>query len=289
MITETLTPPSITAFASENTAAQVLIVDDENTEAYSTSKVVQRLGCQVVTAATAQEALVLLAEQPFDVMLIDIRLPDLSGLELLTRIKAHDSDAVVILTARFATISGVIDALRQGAADYLIKPVESQDIRRSVLLGIQKSRELKRRRTLLNTIQLNARELTTDIVRPARNVPLVAATQTPSPAQTVRIGAVTLYPGRYQIGAGSQMIPMTPTEFDLLMYLASHRGRVISCQELVREVRGYMADESEAREVIRPHVCNLRRKLQTLGEDEEQIVNVRGVGYSLAQREKEII
>jgi DNA-binding response OmpR family regulator len=81
-----------------------------------------------------------------------------------------------------------------------------------------------------------------------------------------------------------RQIDLTPTEFDLLLYLAAHRGRVVPCHELVREVRGYAVDETEAREVIRPHVSNLRRKLKSAGQNADIIVNVRGIGYRLSER-----
>ena len=98
------------------------------------------------------------------------------------------------------------------------------------------------------------------------------------------LGPLTIYPGRYQISVEDQPIDLTPTEFDLLLYLAAHRGRVVSCHELVREVRGYTVDEAEAREVIRPHVSNLRRKLKQAGQDADLIVNVRGIGYRLSEQ-----
>jgi DNA-binding response OmpR family regulator len=95
------------------------------------------------------------------------------------------------------------------------------------------------------------------------------------------LGPLTIHPGRYQIAVGDRPIDLTPTEFDLLLYLAAHRGRVVSCHELVREVRGYTVDEAEAREVIRPHVSNLRRKLG-LGENGlPEIRSIRGAGYVL--------
>ncbi len=98
------------------------------------------------------------------------------------------------------------------------------------------------------------------------------------------LGPLTIYPGRYQISVGGQEIDLTPTEFDLLLYLAVHRGRVVPCHELVREVRGYTIDEPEAREVIRPHISNLRRKLKQSGQNPNLIVNVRGIGYRLSDQ-----
>src|SRR5258706_14805507 len=101
------------------------------------------------------------------------------------------------------------------------------------------------------------------------------------------LGPLTIYPGRYQISVGDQPIDLTPTEFDLLLYLAAHRGRVVSCHELVREVRGYAVDEAEAREVIRPHVSNLRRKLKQTGKDADLIVKVHRIGHSLSETGEE--
>jgi DNA-binding response OmpR family regulator len=100
---------------------------------------------------------------------------------------------------------------------------------------------------------------------------------------TICSGPLTIFPGRYQIQVGDKSLNLTPTEFDLLLYLAAHRGRVVPCYELVREVRGYTVDESEAREVIRPHISNLRRKLEKAGQDPDLIVNVRGIGYRLSE------
>ena len=69
----------------------------------------------------------------------------------------------------------------------------------------------------------------------------------------------------------------------VLLYLAAHRGRVVPCYELVREVRNYVAEEAEAREVIRPHISNLRRKLEKAGQNPDLIMNVRGLGYRLSE------
>jgi len=104
------------------------------------------------------------------------------------------------------------------------------------------------------------------------------------PVVSMQIGSLTVYPGRYQIAVGDQPIDLTPTEFELLMYLGAHSGRVVPCHELVREVRSYAVDEAEAREVIRPHVSNLRRKLKSAGQNPDLIVNVRGLGYRMNDR-----
>lgn len=277
---------------SEN--ASVLVVDDEAAIRYSVSKTLQRVGYTVREAVSGEDALEIIRTEPFDVVLTDIRMPPgLDGVELIRRIKDTDPDTIVILMTAYPSLPTAVEGLRLGAHDYLIKPSSSQDIRQSVARGVERSRNLKRRRALLEAIRTNVSELSrtaSDPVPPARD--LLALDSSPSAeivgestvGNVIRLGPLTIYPGRYQISVDEHPIDLTPTEFDLLLYLAAHRGRVVSCHELVREVRGYAVDEAEAREVIRPHVSNLRRKLKQAGQDEDLITNVRGIGYRLSEQ-----
>lgn len=279
---------------SNNELAHVLVVDDEGAIRYSVSKTLQRVGYTVNEAASGEEALEAMKKDRYDVVLTDIRMPGLTGVELLKRIKEVAPDAIVILMTGYASLGTAVEALRLGAHDYLIKPSSSQDIRQSVARGVERARNLKRRRALLDAIRSNVSELTrtdADVVKnifddadfddepPKVDEPVVEPIST-----NMTLGPLTIYPGRYQIAVDNQPIDLTPTEFDLLLYLAAHRGRVVSCHELVREVRGYTVDEAEAREVIRPHVSNLRRKLKQAGQDADLIVNVRGIGYRLSEQ-----
>jgi DNA-binding response OmpR family regulator len=279
---------------SVNENSHVLVVDDEGAIRYSVSKTLQRVGYNVNEAASGEEALDIMKKQRYDVVLTDIRMPGLTGVELLRKIKEIAPDAIVILMTGYASLGTAVEALRLGAHDYLIKPSSSQDIRQSVARGIERARNLKRRRALLDSIRSNVSELTRADVDVVKSVfefdadedepPRVEEPITEQMNSNMTLGPLTIYPGRYQISVGDQPIDLTPTEFDLLLYLAAHRGRVVSCHELVREVRGYTVDEAEAREVIRPHVSNLRRKLKQAGQDADLIVNVRGIGYRLSEQ-----
>ncbi|GAB4570789.1 MAG: response regulator transcription factor [Anaerolineae bacterium] len=270
--------------------AHVLVVDDESAIRYSITKTLQRVGYQVDSAASGEEALEMMGQQRYDVILTDIRMPGISGVELLARVKEEAPDAIVILLTGYASLDTAVESLRLGAHDYLIKPSSSQDIRDSVARGIERAHNLKRRRALLDAIQNSVEELANvsePAVRPretraAAAQPRESATPIATPVNTMTLGPLTIFPGRYQIAVGDKPIDLTPTEFDLLLYLAVHRGRVVPCHELVREVRGYSIDEPEAREVIRPHISNLRRKLKQAGQNPNLVVNVRGIGYRLA-------
>jgi DNA-binding response OmpR family regulator len=275
-----------TPINSEPESAHVLVVDDEGAIRYSISKTLQRVGYQVSAAASGEEALDMMADQNFDVVLTDIRMPGLTGVELLARIKEKAPDAIVILMTGYASLGTAVESLRLGAHDYLIKPSSSQDIRQSVARGLERARNLQRRRQLLEAIQSNVKELTGGVLDSNHRLAALAnrsSAPVQAPVQTMTLGPLTIFPGRYQIQVGDKSLNLTPTEFDLLLYLAAHRGRVVPCYELVREVRGYTVDEAEAREVIRPHISNLRRKLEKAGQDPDLIVNVRGIGYRLSE------
>src|SRR5215831_16355914 len=149
-----------TAPGPDPKSAHVLVVDDEGAIRYSISKTLQRVGYQVSAAASGEEALEMLEEQVFDVVLTDIRMPGLTGVELLAKIKEKAPDAIVILMTGYASLGTAVESLRLGAHDYLIKPSSSQDIRTSVARGLERARNLHRRRLLLDAIQTNIKELT---------------------------------------------------------------------------------------------------------------------------------
>jgi DNA-binding response OmpR family regulator len=277
-----------------------LIVDDEVANRYSISKSLQKVGLMTSEAGNADEALEMLTEGEYDVVLTDIKMPgSMDGVELLRHIRTESPDAVVILMTGYASLPSAVEALRLGAHDYFIKPGSMHDLRNAVQRGVERARTQRRRKLLMDSIQHNLEELTRDgAVRAEVGQAALAgvgagagggmggrwAEPEAQVTATVRLGALTVFPGSYQISTGERAVDLTPTEFDLLMYLGTNSGRVVPCHELVREVRSYAVDEAEAREVIRPHISNLRRKLKAAGQNPDLIVNVRGLGYRLNDR-----
>src|SRR5690606_25662025 len=140
--------------------AYVLVVDDEGAIRYSITKTLQRVGYHVEAAASGEEALEMMKNQNYDVVLTDIRMPGLTGVELLRRIKEEAPDAVVILLTGYASLETAIESLRLGAHDYLVKPSSSQDIRTSVAQGVERAHNLRNRRALLRSIRDNVEQLT---------------------------------------------------------------------------------------------------------------------------------
>ncbi len=272
---------------------RLLLVDHDGVNRYTVGKTLQRIGYMVKDVNSGEAALERYARSDFDLVLSEIDLPGISGIELLQAIRQQSPDAIVLLMTERATVETAIQALRYGAYDYLIKPCASEVILETVERGVNTARRMMRRRRLLDAIERTVSELTREV-----SDPVGAADQALELGGTmnresllprgsrISLGPLTVLPGKYQIESDAQSIGLTPTEFDLLLYLAAHSSRVLTCQELVREVRGYDAQEAEAREVIRPHVSNLRRKLKRLS-DIELIVNVRGIGYRLGELSEE--
>ena len=269
---------------------RLLLVDDDGVNRYTVSKALQRVGYVVSEVASAEAALERYGTGDFDLVLAEVNLPGGDGLALLRTLKERAPDAIVILLAENPEVEMVVQALRFGAEDFLIKPISSDEIRESVERGMAAARSLRRRRRLLDAIERTvsdlSREVSDNSTAPMPDIAeadgLARRSVSAQRGSAISLGPLSVLPGKYQIVAGEASVSLTPTEFDLLLYLAAHRGRVIACSELVREVRGYQSDETEAREVIRPHVSNLRRKLRGLG-DIDLIVNVRGVGYRLGE------
>ena len=105
-----------------------------------------------------------------------------------------------------------------------------------------------------------------------------------SAAQVLTFRELTINSVEHTVTFGDQPIDLTPTEFDILFCLMRNGGRVLSCQELVRQVQGYELDERDARYLIRPHITRLRQKLVVEPGAPEYIHNVRGIGYLFERR-----
>jgi DNA-binding response OmpR family regulator len=262
--------------------ARILIVDDEEAVRASLCEALAQEGRIIEEAASGQEALDVLSLSPFELVLTDIRMDEVSGLDLLARIKDRWPDTVVILLTGHASLDSAIQALRRGAHDYLIKPASIHEVRSSVREGLDKRQEAIRRRDLLTRLREDILELSREpgeeAVPSHATEPLPEVEEGPPPGQ-VTVGELTVDKARYTVAVTGTPVPLTSTEFRLLVYLLDHRGCLVRYQELVEKVQGYECDLYEAKQLIIPHVSNLRRKLRTKADGANLIENVRGIGY----------
>lgn len=249
----------------------VLVVDDEEAARQSLADILRLEGYQVKTAPNGEAAIKALEAQDFDVMLLDLKMPGMGGLEVLKVVSTQAPDLRVVLLTAHGTLDSAIAALREGAHDYLLKPAAPNEILSSVAAALEEKAEAERKQRLLGQIEASVRQLkNTD------------GTETPAPIEgsmvTLGLG-IKVDLERREIWTGEQKVSLTPSEGKLMRVLIENQGRVLSHRELVSLVQGYQTTDWEAPEILRPLVSRLRRKLATFPGGDKWIVNVRGTGY----------
>ncbi len=252
---------------------EILLVEDEPGLRFFLHQSLEEAGHPVSTAAAGEEALSLLQEHSFAVALVDLRLPDISGLKLAQRIQESSPDTVVIILTAHGTMESAIEALRQEVYDYLLKPVSLGKLRASVEQALLRYRRQRQQRELVQQMEETSR-LLRQVLGEEAGTPSVAASPTLHQA-----GDLVLDEKGYTAWWKGQPLSLTSTEFALLAMLAREPGTVVSCAELVQQIHGYEAPEPYARDLIKPHVYRLRQKIEADESCPQHLLNVRGRGY----------
>jgi len=259
----------------------ILIIDDEASLRQTMARILQRAGYEVTTAANAKEGLALVSEQPFDLLYLDIRMPDMSGLELLTTIHVKIPELPIILFTAQPDVNSAVEALRRGATDYLLKPLNPQTVidRTQTILDYQENerrkRELQRQIDALQT-ELNLLEnqrAEADVSSPQQ----VSATDD----RFLKRGSLTLDLHTRYVMLNEQVINLPPTSFDYLLVLARHTPNVVDYKTLVSEAQGYETNTREAQELTKWHIHHIRQAIEPDSRNPIHVINVRGTGYRL--------
>jgi DNA-binding response OmpR family regulator len=253
--------------------ARILVVDDEAAIRRTLTQLFTRMGYQAAEAASGQEALEQIAAQRFDLVILDIRMPDMDGTEVLKAARPTASNTVFILLTAHGTLDSAIVAIRHGAFDYLVKPSPVQEIARAVEAGLA---ERQRRLSREEPVALLERALTSLKVAGERQG-TISSTERFLQAHDVTVDTLR----RLAVVRG-QPVNLTPTEFEILTYLMRHQDRIVSCREIVAHVHGYELDERDARPLLRAHIHRLRRKLERTPDAPSLIRTVRGSGYLIS-------
>ena len=256
--------------------ARLLIVDDEKAMRLSLSEIFRMRGAQVATAADGREAVELLNEHDFDLMLLDLKMPGMSGMQVLEVAQKVRPGTVVILLTAFATLDSAIAALRRGAHDYLLKPCEPRALIAGVERGLAKRGEFRRRQSLVGLMEQTVSALKT--------APTASPVPTPPPPggeELLGAADLTIDLKKRLALMGNQTLTLSPTEFNVLVHFVRNPDRAITCSELVREGLRYESTEQEARPVIRVHIHRLRQKIEADPDNPKKLVTVRAAGYML--------
>lgn len=249
---------------------KILVVDDEETTRRSLADILRLEGMQVKTAACGEAAVEALQQETFDLILLDLKMPGMDGLDVLRIANKLVPETQVILLTAHGSLESAIAALRLGAHDYLLKPASPTQIIRSVNSGLSRRAEQLRKRNLLEQLEASVQQL--------KDIGQEQNAKTKSGVYEIGSGVVANL-DRRQIESGDQKVTLTPTEGKLLRILLENRKRVFTHRELVYLVQGYETTDWEAPEVLRPLISRLRRKLSVFPSGNKWIANVRGTGY----------
>jgi DNA-binding response OmpR family regulator len=254
---------------------KLLVVDDEHGVRASLREILEQEGHEVTTAASGQEALVALGREPFDLILVDLKMEGMDGLEVMAEAKRMMPDTVVIMLTAYGTLDSAVGALREGAHDYLLKPCSVGEIVASVETGLAKHQQAVHRRELVTDIENSVRQLRTSDLPPRPHA------EGPSLGRYVRTRHLVLDREKQIVVAAGQPLSLTPTEFKLLACLMDNVNRTLGFGDMAREALDYECTEQEARRTLKTHLWRLRKKLRSSIGDDSFIVNVRGKGYML--------
>jgi two-component system, OmpR family, response regulator RegX3 len=224
-------------------SARILVVEDEPAIAEAVSYALTDAGYDVDAVGDGDDAVAAARARSYDLMILDLLLPGMQGVDVCRTLRAESDLPIVMLTARDAEVDRVV-GLEVGADDYVTKPFSVAELV-SRVRALLRRRELDRSRT----------------------------------AVVQKVGGLHIDVTRHSASIDGKPLPLTRSEFRLVTLLASEPGRVFTRDELVRHL--WESDFVGDRRAIDVHVSNLRRKLEAEPRHPQRLVTVRGVGYKL--------
>ena len=253
--------------------ARILIVEDEEKIARFVTLELEHEGYQVEHASDGRTAVDLALERDYDLILLDVLLPQLNGMEVLRRVRKHKDVPVIMVTARDAVMDKVA-GLDAGADDYLTKPFAIEELFARIRVALKRS-EAARAASGVGGVE--AGEGATGAGTAATSPAGDSAKTSAAPSPTARaVGSVALDPDRREVTVGGSPIALTAREFDVLALLMAYAGTVLTRERIAHEALGYdyVGDTNN----VDVHIAHLRAKIEDAG-GARIIQTVRGVGY----------
>ena len=220
-------------------STRILVVDDDTALSEMIGIMLEGDGYTPTFCADGAEALEAFQRVDPDLVLLDLMLPGMDGIEVCRRIRAESDTPIIMLTARSDT-QDVVAGLDAGADDYVPKPFKSKELLARVRTRLRRQTE-------------------------------------PGPSEHVRVGDLDIDVAGHQVRRGAAQIALTPLEFDLVVTLARQPWKVFTREELLEQVWGYQ--HAADTRLVNVHVQRLRAKIERDPEHPEIVLTVRGVGY----------
>lgn len=257
----------------ENNAASILIVDDESGILYVLTHTLSGREYSIETATNGAEAIDKIRQNKYHVLLLDLNMQPVTGMEVLKELRKINPETVVIILTAHSTVDSAIDALRLGAFDYLVKPAEPEAIRERVNEGIKQYDQAVARAMLHQ--QLSMLEQTLQLYN-ARNT---AKPSNPGSSNVFKRGDLEIDLDHRKARLSNRDLDLTTSEYKLLVCLAESAPRPKPPCALVQQVLGYETTTTEAGEIIKYHIHNLRQKIEPDPMKPKYIKTIRFEGY----------
>jgi len=232
---------------------RTLVIDDEERIRFFVKETLQREEHLVTEASSGEEALQILQDTSFDVIILDLMLGGrVDGQRVLEAIRWRWPGTVVVMMTAHGSLESAVEAIQEGVDGYLLKPVRAQELR----LAVRDALERRQKR------------VETELSGPNR--------------QVVRRGPFSADLDSHEVLRDGKPLDLTPSEFKLLVHMMQNAGEAISPPDLVEAVRQYRPEYlQESRQIIKWYIHRLRKKVEPDPSTPRHIVNVRGVGYML--------
>jgi two-component system, OmpR family, alkaline phosphatase synthesis response regulator PhoP len=260
----------------------ILIVDDEDPLRLSLSLILQKENYRVETAANAEAALECLHSHEYELMFLDLNMPGMSGIDLLLKIHRQFPHMPVLILTAHAALESAIQAVRLGARDYLVKPVEPVEILTRVAEILAEREQPARKKEIVGEIQALLAELQKMEGEDTTPTSTLAALPSADSARFLKKGSFELDLHARHAALNGKYIPVTGIYFDYLGTLLHHAPKPVAYKTLVKESQGYDVASAEARDLARWRIHELRKVIEADPEHPQYILTVRGIGYRLA-------
>lgn len=257
--------------------ARLLVVDDEPNIRWALGHALRLLGFVVEEASSGEEALALLERKSYDLMVLDMRMPGMDGVEVMSRAHELYPDLLIVILTGHATLDSAIAAVRSEAVDYLLKPATVQQIAETVSRSLQKRAEQQHRQHLVKLVgqALEVLRQTAPPATPGSNI---------EAEHLLHLNPLTLDRVRRLLTITSDQvytIQLTEGETMIMTKLMMYPDQILSCRELIHPGWNYEMNEREAQGVVRPHISRLRRKISAIKPNPILIHTIRKRGYLL--------
>lgn len=260
-----------------NQTTHLLVVDDETNIRLTLKTLLTRAGYDVITASNGEEAVALLHQRSFDLLLVDLQMPGIDGMQVVAAARECQPDSAVIVLTGHGSLETAIEGLHQGVFDYMLKTSDPVKVVERVQAGLTERRHKLRQRQLMATVSSAIQELCI----PPKEINTRDPETVPAPDRLLIVSALHIDTWRQTATFQGRNLALTPTEFRVLLCLAEHCGQMLTYSEIVRCAQGYDALEVEASELVKPHIYHLRQKIEPDPGTPQYLLNVRGKGYIL--------